>query len=207
MSARLLLLFVFLLAGCVSPITSLEEFGYDLNVDEILRTHFTDEAYEAVRDIPTVDGFTSLGGGYAAGVNSWSTFASLITFNGYGRKVIVNVDKLIENAKASHIEDEVFIQRYIIHEYIHHLDDMTRDGDADFIDLEEFANGLYDCYGHMQYHGLWKVVHRQASRYFMETFGIGELGEHVAYAGDMIAFQNCPKSLGYAFRRILRKYE
>ncbi len=198
------ILAITLLAGCATPVV---DFGYNLNVDDILREHFTDEAYEAVKDIPVVDGFVMDGGAYAAGVNFWSNFASIVTFNGYGRKVIVDLDLLIANAANSLVPSRIFIQRYIIHEYIHHLDDMTRDGEADFIDLDEFADGYIDCYGHLRYHGIYRVVEIQAAKYLMDVFGIGDMAEHVAYTGETIAFQGCPESLGYAFRKILRKYE
>jgi len=207
MYRQILLAILLFCLGCTTPIEDLSEYGFDIKVDEVLRTHFTAAAYEVIKDIPMVDGFTSFGGGYAAGTNFWSTFASITTFNGYGRKVIFDIDKLVALALDSHIPDEVYIQRAIIHEYIHHLDDIGRDGGEVLIDLNEFASGFMACYGHQQYHGIYLVVESQSSRMFMNTFGIGDLGEHIAYTADMISFQGCPDELGYAYRRVLCRYQ
>lgn len=189
--------------GCSSTITMVEwresRSGPKelISIDEMLKKVFTDEAYEAIKDIEVVEGPCSKA--YVSGSNFWGSLSAFVTGVGFGRKVIIDSDEFGG-------EDELTNGQMLIHEFIHHLDDMTRDGEADFISLDEFVEGYNSCYGHPQYHGVVGYVESRADNFWTNVFGIGEYAEHIAYAGELISRQGCPPKLAHAFRKILRKY-
>lgn len=196
-----LVIFLIFLTGCASS-RQIEDFRPYLkedqlaeigssSLDDIKKHFFTEEAYQAIKDIPLVVGPAITG--YAAGTTFLSQVASFLTFNGVGRKVILTSDFL--NLEI------------LIHEYIHHLDDMTRDGEANFIDLPAFQAGYQSCYRHPYYHGITIYVESASNQWYTNLFGIGKYSEHIAYTGARIALQRCPDKLAWAFRKILRKYE
>lgn len=199
---RAFLLLLILMSGCAS--TKLNDISQYLTkeqaaicgntVDDIKKYYFTDEAYEAIKDIPVEIGFAS-GAAYAAGTTPLSSIGQFITGHGFGRKIIVSESRLHKD-----------IYQLLIHEFTHHLDDMTRDGEANFISLEEFLEAYKNCFGHRVYHGIVLFVEREANKPFTNIFGMGEYAEHIAYTSMIIANQGCPPDLSFAFRKILRKY-
>ena len=182
---------------------------YNKTLDSFLRYHFTDDAYYYLKDVPLVDAPCRTP--YAAGVNVWSNLASLATLTGVGRKVVIRKEML-----GRHGTDA------LKHEYVHHLDDLTRDGDASFIDVEEFkeaylrlaqethrVNTHDDWYiSFMTHASKIKAVEKKANSWITNTFGVGPLSEHIAYASHMIlGKKGVPDYFNRVYRKIFRKYE
>lgn len=168
-----------------------------ISIDEMLKKVFTDEAYNAIKDIEVVEGPCSKA--YVSGANFWGSLSAFFTGVGFGRKVIIDSDEFGG-------DDQLTNGQMLIHEFIHHLDDMTRDGELDLISIDEFIEGYNSCVGHPQYHGIIGYVESRANKTVTDVFGIGDYAEHIAYCGELISRQGCPDKLGYAFRKILRKY-
>lgn len=164
-------------------------------VDSVLRYYFTEEAYEAIKDIPLIDGPAT--SGYAAGTTFLSNMASLVTFNGWGRKVIISKELLGRWGVGA-----------IIHEYVHHLDDMTRDGELDLVDLEVFREAFLRLEQDFKHAWIAINANRAIGSYpiFYDTFlSIGPLSERLAYTADQMAVKNKgPTYMKRALRRILR---
>jgi hypothetical protein len=157
-----------------------------------LEHYFTPQANEVLQEIPAIagPGFS----GYAAGVNFWSNLASFISFNGVGRKVILPPDTLAQWGVAS-----------LIHEYIHHLDDLDRDGDFDFIDHQEFRDAYFMLAQDRRYAGIALWAERESNAMMAATwFGIGDLSEQIAYVGQRLATRGGPDYMIYVFRKMLR---
>lgn len=221
---RLLIILLLFFAGCSSTITEIgpllpkserpvnfiAPLGKTYNfrkqnttIDSFLKYHFTDDAYYYLKDIPLVDGPCSAP--YAAGVNFWSSAASFLSLNGIGRKVILNPEMLFKYGKKA-----------LIHEYVHHLDDLTRDGEANFINLDEFklayarlakeshlVNTHENYYIRIMTHlDKIKVVERSSNIWFTNTFGVGDMAEHIAYSSHMILGK---KDVPDYFKRVYRK--
>jgi hypothetical protein len=182
------------LVGCYTPITEVN----GRPIRELIQEEFTDDAAKALESVEIVDGPAIKG--YAAGTTFLSNLASFITGCGWGRKVILDTDDFQG-------PDSIGPWGGIKHELIHHLDDMGRDGEQSFIDLKEFEEGFASCYGDQYYHGIVLYVENRANHRLLDLVSLGELSEHIAYCGELIARQGCPKKLGYAYRRILRKYD
>lgn len=159
-------------------------------VDDVLKWYFTDDAYEAIKDIPVING--PLDTGYASGVNIWTDIASFLTLNGVGRKVVLHENKLKMHGLKS-----------IIHEYVHHLDDMTRDGTANFIDYDEFFQAYISMSRHRQF-GLDTIeIEKLSNRWYTDLFGVGEIAEHIAYTGDFL-LRKSYSPMEHVFRKIFR---
>jgi len=160
---------------------------YHQTVDKVLKHYFTPAAYAVIKDIPLIDGPAV--GGYAAGVNTWANLASLISFNGYGRKVILPSDSIKYHGVGG-----------IIHEYIHHIDDMCRDGDLKLLDLDEFKWAYLLMAYDRQYAGIVRYAERGASRVWgVDFFGIGEMSEHIGYVAQHIATHDAPHYMKWVF--------
>jgi len=204
MKNLIIFLFVCLLNGCAGyrSVTNLEKYlpekdlklVYNQELDSLLQHYFTPEAYSEIKDIPLIDGpaFTP----YAAGVNFWTNLASFITFNGVGRKVIAPWEDI----------KNIWGFSGIIHEYIHHLDDMDRDGDIEFIDHDEFRNAYMLMSIDQRWKGLMLWAEQQAASFsfWTDTFGVGEMAEHIAYVGQKLAEGEGPAYMKYVFRKILK---
>ena len=180
----------------IGPLMPEQEIGreYNEDLDSFLRHHFTDMAYEAIKGIPLINGPAITP--YAAGVNFWSNALSFFTFNGVGRKVIMEKSQLTKHGEL-----------FLIHEYMHHLDDMTRDGEGDFIDLIEFE----EAYKRMSKDRLWAGVviysEKFSNNWWTLNFGIGHMSEPVAYSGSVAAIFGGPEYFVRVFRKIFRRYE
>ncbi len=187
--------------GCTSEIKNTYELFpekqklvHHRTVDSVKKYYFTDEAYKAIKDIPTVDGFAVKGSGFVSGVNFWSSLLSVVTGNGIGRKVITTKDKLRKNGV-----------RVLIHEYIHHLDDLDRDGEGNFIDHDEFKKAFKRMGKDRIHAGKANWIDRRATNFWTRVFGIGYLSEHIAYTGEVIIMLGGPSYMWYVFRKMLRK--
>lgn len=177
-----------ILNGCYTPITDLnnripeddialipDELG--LATSDVLAWYLSQGAYEAVADIPLVDGLAP--SGFAVGVNIWSRLASLITLSGWSKKVVFPEELLL-----------MWGAKGLLHEYVHHLDAMDRDGVAEFIDHDAFVAAYTRMYNDFTYGGIAIWTERQVmSQYrLVDFFGVGDLAEHIAYCASYIAF-------------------
>ena len=163
-------------------------------VSAIKSHYFAPPAQYAMRDIPCVSGFT-VNGSYVVGANFWGTLAGVFTGSGYSRKNVMS---------------EVGLWRWgpeaIIHEYIHHLDDMGRDGGHEFINLEEFADAYVKMATDTRWAGMVGYAEEKASSTITDTFGLGVMSEHIAYVGARIAMQRSgPDYMWGVFRKVLKK--
>jgi len=197
------------LVGCYSPLTTLDEIVNTRQQDEFrktslnphaslrdfLRSILTDEAFEAIKDVPVVTG-PLFGTGLASGTSGTSKFISLFMFADWDRRAVLS---------------EVGVEEYgvegVLHELIHHLDDLTRDGDANFIDVEEFLRGYEVCATHQTYHGIYRFVENRNPDGWITVFGVGDHAERIAFCGQLFWKQGGPPELEYAFRHIFRKFQ
>jgi hypothetical protein len=196
------------LIGCYSPLIQMDEVvnarqqtefkSTSLNprstIDAFLQSIFTDEAYQAIKDVPIVTG-PLFGTGLASGTSGTSKFLSLFMFADFDRRVVLS---------------EVGIKEYgiegVIHELIHQLDDLTRGGDASFIDIDEFLAGYRTCATSSQYYGICRFVENRNPDGWISTFGVGEHAERIAFCGQLFWKQGGPPELERAFRHIFRKF-
>jgi len=194
----LVILFILLsLSGCYTTIKTVGTEKDTVDIDSFLRLKFTPEAYEAIKDIPVVQSnIPGFHGGLAAGTNGWSSVASFFMGCGIDRKVIV----------CEHFLSDEDVYEHLIHEYIHHLHDLTLDSEGSWIDEEEFRTAYMDCAKNSTYAGIVRMVERHANDWFTNTFGINDIAEHIAYTGAHCALHNCPADLRRVYRKILRPY-
>lgn len=194
---RAALLFLILLCGCASEITSLD--GYlkpkqvekYKTVDNLKRHFFTDEAYEAIKDIPAIHGYS--GHGWAPGVNIWTNIGSFLTLTGVGRRVITPPARTLMHG-----------YKIFVHEYIHHLDDMDRDGEGDWIDHEEFRKAYTKMANNPEYFERIGWIEGLANRWYTDLFGVGFMSEHIAYSADYLFMYGGPDYMWDVFKKILR---
>jgi hypothetical protein len=160
-------------------------------VDKIKKYYFTDKAYDAIKKIPAIDGPAM--SSYSAGVNFWSNVASFLTCNGVGRKVVTPESSLGQWGVAA-----------LIHEYVHHLDDIDRDEEDEFIDHKEFKR----MYGLMaddrHWRGLYLWAEKQNDMYTAAAFGVGDMSEQIAYVAQYLLLKDGPGYMKKVFRHMLR---
>lgn len=183
---------ILFMTGCFSHVNN---FPSGISVDDFKKECFTDEAYEAIKDIPVLDGFVLSGHGYASGVNAWSNIASLISFNGIGRKVIIKWEPGFDYKPT------------LIHEYIHHIDDMTRDGEISLINLDEFIKAYTVMAYDPKYINRINYIEQKSSWWATDLFGVGSISEHIAYSANILWEKGGPDYMKWVFRKIFRKYE
>ena len=164
-------------------------------ISSFLSTVLTNEAYEAVKDIPVVTG-PLIGSGLASGTSATSKIISIFMFGDWERRVVM-----------SNVGIQEFGVEGILHEVIHHLDDLTRDGEAEFIDIDEFLYGYEVCASDTQYHGIYRFVENRNPDSFVSVFGVGDHAERIAFCGQLFWKQGGPPELERAFRRIFRKFQ
>jgi hypothetical protein len=196
---------VILMAGCsgTREITKMEDYltpaelenPNHQTVDKIKKHYFTEEAYKAIKTIPAIDGPAF--SGYSAGVNFWSNVASFVTCNGIGRKVIAPEGSLAQWGVA-----------ILVHEYTHHLDDITRDEEGNFLDHEEFKRAFLLMANDMRWRGLYIWAEKQNNMMTSKAFGVGDMSEQIAYIAQHLALKGGPDYMKHVFRKILRlKYK
>lgn len=190
------------LTGCYTTRESFPEKHNSLNVrgmsiQEVLKEHFTTEAYEVIKEINVVESHVLGDGALAAGTNFWSRVYSLaIGIGGVDRRVVL----------SSSAFNSPFVNKILVHEFIHHLHDMQLDGEGEWIDEKEFERAYEQTAHHWQYAGIVHTVERHANRWWTNIFGINANAEYIAYTGDHCAFDNCPSALGLVYRKILKKF-
>lgn len=192
-------LFLSLLVGCNTvEITSVrtkdkcEDAQRRIYIADVISANFTPEAQSAVSEIKIYEGFHFYS--YVAGVNFWSDLASFLTFNGIGRKIITSQGTLNESTTST-----------IIHEYVHHLDDMDRDGEIEIIDHQEFWRTFLEMRRATATREATEFILEKSDRFITNTFGIGPLSEIIAYTASWI-IENpelCPLYMHQVFSRIL----
>jgi len=195
---RLFLILVMLLSGCTTVVSQVPLQppdsalrSYD-SVDNVLRTHFTEKAYLAIRDIHIVRGITIRP--FVSGVNFWSNLGSFLLGNGFGRQVVVDSNDLIGNGGF----------RTIIHEYMHHIDDMDRDGLLDLIDHREFAAAYFIMRYDPEYKDKVLEIDKLSDWFVTRIFGIGTYSEEIAYVGSWLVQEGGPDYMWHVFRHILK---
>jgi len=197
------------LIGCYSPLIHLDEvtnlrqqtefkktnLDPHTSINIFLQSVLTEEAFQAIKDVPVVTG-PLFGTGLASGTSGMSKFISLFMFADCDRRVVLS---------------EIGITEYgvegALHEVIHHLDDLTRDGDAQFIDVNEFLRGYEACSTHQMYHGIHRFVENRNPDGWLAVFGVGDHAERIAFCGQLFWKQGGPAELDYAFRHIFRKFQ
>lgn len=194
-------LLIILLAGCASTREITDTRTYlsekelenpnNKTVDKIKKYYFTDKSYEAIKNIPAIDGPAL--SSYSAGINFWSNVASFLTCNGIGRKVITPESSLYQWGVAA-----------LIHEYVHHLDDIDRDGEGEFIDHGEFKRMYSLMEQDRHWRGMWLWAEKQNDMMTSEAFGVGHLSEQIAYIAQYLVLNNGPEYMKYVFRGMLR---
>lgn len=185
-----LVLTIIFLAGCSSTITNLSEitpYGKDkiTTLDNLRKQIYTDDAYEAIRDVPLIDGPAFCP--YVAGVGFWSNLASFVSFNGVGRKLIIPPKYITGKRKVTPYQD--IGPELIAHEEMHHLDDMFRDGESDLIDHMLFDSVYYKVRTDIKYAKFNQVMNILTvnDHWFNNFFGVGENSEFIAcVAGKII---------------------
>lgn len=226
---HLAILIVLLFSGCNSQITNIGPLlpkedmpvdfitpqgerkifrDYNRTIDSFLRYHFTDKAYSVLKDIPVIDGICYKP--YAGGVNFWSNLISLICFNGIGRKIIIEKEMI-----------KTFGEDGLKHEFVHQLDDMDRDGEGEWIDHDEFRKAYDKLSGdykllktdnnkHIKiykYASVINYIEKQSNDWITNTFGIGDMSEHIAYSTRFLFSGAAPDYFKRVFRKIFRELE
>lgn len=196
---RLVFLLLFLVTGCTTTVETLPFQRGDsvlkeyASVNDVLRHYLRDEAYFAVKDIPVVYGNTF--NPFVSGVNIWSDLGAMLLWNGFGRQVIVDEDDLYGMHGL----------KVIMHEYMHHIDDMDRDGLYDLIDHREFIVAFYLMRWDNKYSTEARQIMRKADKFITNVFGIGPNSELIAYTVGMLVTKDGPDYMWYVFRKILNR--
>lgn len=193
---RYLWIIILCLAGCNTiEISAIKENESEIIVSEYLNEIFTPEANAAISEIKIYEGLHIYP--YVPGVNGWSTAISILTFNGWGRKIICTRGSLYDNGALD----------TIVHEYVHHIDDMTRDGDIQLIDHAAFSV----AYQRMREDptGTTTMIASdllsKADKFITNVFGIGPDSELIAYTASWIVAHpdECPLYMHRVFKDIL----
>lgn len=196
---RLLFLLLFFITGCTTTVSNLPNQRRNsvlkqyACVDDVIKHYFRDGAYQAIKDIPVIYGNTF--NPFVSGVNIWSDLGSIFLGNGWGRQVIVQDDDLYGTWGL----------RILLHEYMHHIDDMDRDGLLDLIDHNEFIVAFYLMKHDPEYKNKAACVEKKADRFITNVFGIGPDSEKIAYTATMLVIDGGPDYMWYVFRRILNR--
>jgi hypothetical protein len=208
-----LLIALVLLSGCYGQLDNIDHLlpqkqraEHHETVDSIKRYYFTPEAYEAIKDIPAIDGvgFSP----WVTGVNAWTNIFGVLTLNGAGRQAIFTESGLRKHGVYA-----------VIHEYVHHLDDMDRDGEGEWIDHKEFEKAYkrmareaqYFKIGRGQYIKIYSYplivaeIERDANYWATDIFGIGHKSEHIAHMAHLLVKKGEPDFMWRVFRKILKR--
>jgi len=197
---KYLLVLLLLFTGCATHITNLDymlpikenDRPQHETIDTVLKYYLTDEAYDAVKDIPSVDTVT-FGGSYVTGVNVWTNLLGIAVRLGVGRKVVLSLEGLKNNGVSA-----------ILHEYMHHIDDMTRDGDVDLISVDEFKVAWSRLEKENPKQA--ELIDTFADRTVTNLFGVGEDSERIGYMlQHMIKYGGVPY-LKNVYRKVIRNW-
>jgi len=176
------------ISGCYTTVTELKTEP-PAKIAKILNHHLLPDAYSAIECIPTVEGYDRT---FVSGVNIWSNLGAFFTLNGWGRKVITN--------------DHLSIGT-LIHEYVHHLDDLDRDGFIDLIDHDEFEVALQKLSLDKKYRDMYEDIVWKSDRWVTNWFGIGDLSEEIAYTAEWLVYirPHGPDYMWNVFRKVLKR--
>ena len=186
------------LSGCYTPVISLDGYIPDKEVavyptvDSLRKAKYMENAYRAIKDIPVVDGLSF--NTFAAGTSVGSAIASFLTLSGTGRKVVLDKEQIYEHGYVA-----------IVHEDIHHLDDMDRDGISNWINHDVFLQAYKLLAKDYRYKGIQLWCETVANDWVTNTFGVGPYAEHIAYLGMFLSQgKPAPEYLKAVFARILK---
>jgi len=197
---KYLLVLLLFFTGCATHVTNLDDIlparqvgvPQHETIDSVLKYYFTDEAYNAVKDIPSIDTVT-WGGSYVTGVNVWTNMLGIAVRLGVGRRVVLSLEGIKSNGVSA-----------ILHEYMHHIDDMTRDGDIDLISLFEFQLAWNRL--EQENPKQAEFIDTFADRTITNLFGIGEDSERISYVlQHMIRYGGLPY-FKYVYRDVIRNW-
>lgn len=191
----MLFLLLLLFTGCNTiQIEDIFYRNHKIEIADIIERHFTPEAAHAISDIKIYEGFHFHS--YVAGVNFWSDFAAFITFNGIGRKIISSQGTLVSGD----------LEATVIHEYVHQIDDLDRDGEVEVVDHQGFWRAFLEMRRDPSLRAVTDSILDKADRFITNVFGIGPASEIIAYTSSWVA-QNpneCPMAMHRALARILK---
>jgi hypothetical protein len=164
-----------------------------VEVSDVVKNSFTPEARTAIQGIKIYEGLHI--NSYAVGVNFWSNFISFLTFNGVGRKIISSQGTLCSGDLIA----------TVVHEYVHHLDDMDRDGEIEIIDQEAFRKALQKMQEDPVTADAVASILEKSDRFVTNVFGVGPMSEEIAYTASWIVDNPniCPRYMHHIFARIL----
>jgi hypothetical protein len=190
---RALILLVLLCGGCYTPFNDLKGripnkqwvVKHHKTVDAVKKYYFAPKAYEVIKDIPCVDGFTS-GGSYVVGVNFWGTLVGIVTGSGYSPKCVMS-KKSVKNEGVE----------AILHEYIHHIEHL--------VDHKRFREAYVKMSKDRRWVGLFLYGETRGNWWVTNTFGISEASEYIAYVlGRMLTQGSGPGYMWDVFQGVLR---
>lgn len=185
-------LILLIFAGCNTvEITSVTIDKSKVQVSAFLEDNFTPQAIVAIRGIKIYEGMHLHP--YVSGVNFWSDAISFLIFNGIGRKIITTRGTLEEGCP----------RETIIHEYMHHLDDMDRDGEIEIIDQLSFLHAFRKFY--QENTAVAENLLDRSDRAITNIFGIGPLSELIAYTAGWVVENPdlCPMYMHVVYADIL----
>lgn len=196
---RAVLFLLIFLTGCLTPISKIE-YEKDgkievVSVQGFLKETFTDEAYEAIKDIEVYES-PSKTFGVALCTSKWSYILSLFCGAGFDRSIL--------------IIDTSDTRSHIVHEMVHHLDDIGRDGGKQFIEPDKFIRAYARSRKYKSYSYIVRYSESESLFHFVitELFGIGIHSERIANCADLIWNRwDVPDSLKEVYRKVFRKYE
>jgi len=191
---RFILCAVVSLVGCNSvELTRVYVKDSYIAIDEVLQRSFTPQALQVIKDIKIYEGLHICS--YVVGVNFWSNFISLVTFNGVGRKIISSQGTLSTDVYSS-----------VVHEYTHHLDDMGRDGEITLIDRAAFQEAFAKMLEDPLTADAAKDILFNADQLVTNLFGIGPFSEEIAYTASWVIKNPdlCPNYMHQVFSRTLK---
>lgn len=194
-----LLLILLLFVGCTTKVLNAPELPEDewvhkqnRNIETFKKYYFTPEAFKAIENIYVYRGFT----GQLAqswGINTWTDILSVFTGIGPGRKVTIRENGFKERGMG-----------VLIHEYIHHLDDIDRDGDGEFIDHEEWEKAYIRLSKDPKWRGIVIYTEKASDNLITDIFGVGEYSEHIAYSGHVAFWYGGPDYFLNVYRKMFR---
>lgn len=211
---RFLLLFILLISGCATPIETItykqNRQIYTKSIEDIKKEVFTAEAYEFIKDIPFNDGPLLGGVALAGGSTFLSRVYTTLMLCGWDDQILFNGDWLENKQKMLNKEpdnDSELVIMQVIHEYTHYLDAATRNGEANFIDVDEFKEAYFRVINDNRYHGIYRFTEARSNGTFERWFGVGDHAEHLAWVSGVIGARSGPPYLTRVYRKILKKYE
>lgn len=182
---KYLIALIFLLSGCVyCQVDTVQGVPIEKFREQVL----TPEAAKAVEHINVFVGplgFTKPNAGFAAGTSRWSYIPLIL---------------LLGTTERSIIFENLPTKEMLRHEYLHHLDDMTRDEEGDFIRAPEFRSA-------QARHPYVKYLLRNSRTWVTDTFGIGESSEEMAWFSEKDSRIKAFSKMPHVYRKVFKDIE